>query len=193
MKTKHPMKSRNNCYASFTSPHITIGPILVSHVFVITCTLGWDDGSSPTPKVESMACDYYTKCGEMPPCFGAPHITTFLFHTSKYPFASLIPQVPRMHNMSYCNITSPPSPFPFTNIINPIRGATCEKMNGVGGCDWSKCHCFVKAKLKIYVKDKFITCPKIHLRVPLEITCKALVITRKCGLLKCPTYLKYPH
>lgn len=139
------MKSCNNCYASCTSPLITIRPIHASHVFVITCTLGWDGGSSPTPKVEAMACDYYVECGEMPPCFGAPHITKFQFHTHKFPMASLIPQMPRMHNMFCYNIT-PPSPL-CTNIIDLIRGATCEKTSGMGGCDWSKHLCSTEANL----------------------------------------------
>jgi len=96
--------------------------------------LGWDDGSSPTPKVECMACDYYTKCGEMPPCFGAPHITTFLFHTNKYPFTSLIPQVPRMHNMSYCNITtSPPPPPLFSKKKQQKKKKKTEKKKRKGG------------------------------------------------------------
>jgi hypothetical protein len=124
LKAKHPMKSRNNSCASCTSPPITIRPILASHVFMITCSLGWDDGSFPTPKVEGMACHYYAECGEMPPCFGAPQITKFLFHTNKYPFTSLIPQMPRMQ--TYFAITSPPPPS-CTNITNPIKGATCEK------------------------------------------------------------------
>jgi hypothetical protein len=33
---------------------------LGSHVFVVTCTLGWDDGTSSTHEVEGMACDCYT-------------------------------------------------------------------------------------------------------------------------------------
>jgi hypothetical protein len=57
---------------SCTSPLITVGSILGSHVFVITCILGWDDGTSPTPKVEGMAYDYYAKCEMVPSCPGTP-------------------------------------------------------------------------------------------------------------------------
>jgi hypothetical protein len=32
--------------------------------------LGKDDGISPTPKVEGMACDDYAKCGKIPSCPG---------------------------------------------------------------------------------------------------------------------------
>jgi len=34
--------------------------------------LGGDDGTSPAPKVEGMACDYYAKCGKVPSCPDAP-------------------------------------------------------------------------------------------------------------------------
>jgi hypothetical protein len=80
------MKSHNNYYASCTSPPITIRPILASHVFVMTCILGWDDGSSPTHEVEGMASDYYAECEKMPPCFEAPHITKFLFTPINLPW-----------------------------------------------------------------------------------------------------------
>jgi hypothetical protein len=60
------------CYVSCTSPLIIVGPILGTHVFVIICTLGWDDGISPILKVEGMAYDCYAKCGKMPSCFGTP-------------------------------------------------------------------------------------------------------------------------
>jgi hypothetical protein len=55
------MKSGIIHCASCTYPLIIVGPIFRSHVFAITCTLGWDDGTSPTLKVEGMACDCYVK------------------------------------------------------------------------------------------------------------------------------------
>jgi hypothetical protein len=42
------------------------------YVFVVIYTLGWDDGTLPTPKVKGMACDYYVKCKEVPPSPSAP-------------------------------------------------------------------------------------------------------------------------
>jgi hypothetical protein len=38
---------------------IITGTIHGSYVYVVTCTLGWDDGTSLKPKVEGMACDCY--------------------------------------------------------------------------------------------------------------------------------------
>jgi hypothetical protein len=72
LKAKYPMKSYNNNYASCTSPPIIDGLIFDSHVFMVTCILGWDDGTSSTFKVDGMACDCYTECEEMPPCFSTP-------------------------------------------------------------------------------------------------------------------------
>jgi hypothetical protein len=66
------MKSHSNHCASCTSPHVTTRPIHGSYVFVITCILGWDDGTFPTPKVKGMACDCYAKFKEVPPSFKAP-------------------------------------------------------------------------------------------------------------------------
>jgi hypothetical protein len=57
---------------SCTSFLVTIGPILGSHVSIVTCTLGWDDGTSPTPEVEGMPYEYYAKCGKVPSCHGTP-------------------------------------------------------------------------------------------------------------------------
>ncbi len=106
LKAKHPMKSHNNCCASCTSPPITIRQSLPpmfswSHVLWV----GMMD--HPQHLVEGMACDYYVECGTMPPCFGAPYIAKFLFHTHKSPLVCLIPQIPRMHNMSCYNIIPP--------------------------------------------------------------------------------------
>ncbi len=72
MKAKHLVKSCIIQCASCTSPLITVGKILKSHVSTITYTLGWDDGTSPTFEVEGMACDCYAKCGKVPSCHGAP-------------------------------------------------------------------------------------------------------------------------
>jgi hypothetical protein len=69
------MKSRSNHCVSRTSPLVTIGPIHGFYVFVVTCTLGWDDGTFPAPKVKGMAYDYYAKCGEVPPSPSAPTLT----------------------------------------------------------------------------------------------------------------------
>jgi len=66
------MKSYIICRASCTSSLITVGPILGSHVSAIIYTLGWDDGTSPTAKVEGMAFDCYAKCGKVPSCLGTP-------------------------------------------------------------------------------------------------------------------------
>jgi hypothetical protein len=60
------------CHVSCTSPLITAKLILGSHVFVVTCTLGWDDGTSPTLEVEAMAYGCYAKCGKVPSCPSAP-------------------------------------------------------------------------------------------------------------------------
>jgi hypothetical protein len=57
---------------------------------------------------------------------------------------------------------------PYTNIPNLTISAMNKIWGGVGGCKWEKCFCFVKIEVKIHVKQlKFITCPKIHLWVPL--------------------------
>jgi hypothetical protein len=66
------MKSCIIYHVSCTSLPITIGPIHGFHVFPITYTLGWDDGTSPTLEVEGMAFDYYAKCGKVPSCLGTP-------------------------------------------------------------------------------------------------------------------------
>ncbi len=70
LKVNHPVNFRIICHDSCTSPAIIVGPIIGSHVFVVICTLGKDDGISPTPKVEGMACDDYAKCGKIPSCPG---------------------------------------------------------------------------------------------------------------------------
>ncbi len=66
------MKSHVIYCASCTSPLVIIGPIPRTHVFIVTCTLGWDDGTSLALEVESMAYDCYAKCGKVPSCLGAP-------------------------------------------------------------------------------------------------------------------------
>jgi hypothetical protein len=73
MKTKHLVKFHIIYHDSCTSPFTIVGPIPGSHVFVITCTLGWDDGTSLAPKVEDMACDCYAKYKKVPSCPSAPH------------------------------------------------------------------------------------------------------------------------
>jgi hypothetical protein len=60
------------CHVSCTSPLVIVGPILRTHVSVIICNLGWDDGTSLALEVEGMACDYYAKCGKVPSCLSAP-------------------------------------------------------------------------------------------------------------------------
>jgi hypothetical protein len=55
-----------------TSSLITTGPIYGSHVSTITCTLGWDDGISPTPKVEGETYDSCVEGGVTPKCPNAP-------------------------------------------------------------------------------------------------------------------------
>jgi hypothetical protein len=62
------------------SPFVIVGLILGSHVFVVTCTLGSDDGTFLAPKVKGMACDCYAKCREVPPSLGAPMLPIFVPH-----------------------------------------------------------------------------------------------------------------
>jgi hypothetical protein len=66
------MKYRIIRRVSCISPPIVVGPIHGSHVFAVTYTLGWDDGTSRTPEVEGMAYDCYAKCGKVSSCFGTP-------------------------------------------------------------------------------------------------------------------------
>ncbi len=73
LKVKHPIKYYNKHHASCLSLHVIIESILGSHVSMVVYTLGWDDGTSLAPKVEGMACDCYTKCGETPPCPTTPN------------------------------------------------------------------------------------------------------------------------
>jgi len=56
----------------WTSFLVTVGLIHGSHVFVVTYTLGWDDGTSPTLDFKGMAYDCYAKCGKAPSCPNAP-------------------------------------------------------------------------------------------------------------------------
>jgi hypothetical protein len=75
----------------------------------------------------------------------------------------------------YYNIT--PSLPPCIAIIDLTKGATNERWGGMGGCDWPKHNYYAKTKLKIHVRWlRSITCPKIHLHVPLEMPCIFVVL-----------------
>jgi len=56
----------------WTSSLVTIVLSFGFHVFVVTYTLGWDDGTCPTPNVKGMAYDCYAKCGKAPSCPNTP-------------------------------------------------------------------------------------------------------------------------
>jgi hypothetical protein len=66
------MKSCIIHQASYTSPPIIVRPIPLSHVSIVTYTLGWDDGTSSTLEVKGMAYDCYVKCGKVLSCHGTP-------------------------------------------------------------------------------------------------------------------------
>jgi len=57
---------------TWTSSLVTTGFISGSHVFVLTYTLGWDDGTSLTLDFKGMVYDCYAKCGKAPSCPNAP-------------------------------------------------------------------------------------------------------------------------
>ncbi len=152
------MKSHIIYHVSCTSPPITIGLIPRSHVFVVTCTLGWDDGTSPTPEVEGMACDCYVKCGKVPSCLSAPTSIISCFTPINVPWHLW------SHNCHGCTCFVVTSPPPCTTIVDLAKGVTIKRWGGVGGCDWPKHNSSVKTKLKIHVRQlKSITCPKSHL------------------------------
>ncbi len=168
LKAKHPLKSHIIRCVSCTSPFVTLGPILGSHVFAVTYTLGWDDGTSPTFQVEGMACDCYAKYGKVPSCPSTPKSSI----SSSTPIN--VPWHPWSHNCQGCTCLVV---CLRTTIVDLAKGATSERWGGMGGCDWPKWYCFAKTKLKIHVKQlRSITCPKIRLWVLSKMPCIVMVL-----------------
>jgi hypothetical protein len=87
------MKSRIICCVSCISPPITIGSIPWSHVYIVTYTLGWDDGTSLTSEVEGKTCDCYAKCEKVPSCPISP---------ISYSTPINVPWHPRSNNCQGC-------------------------------------------------------------------------------------------
>ncbi len=153
------MKSHIIHHVSCTSPSVTVRPILRSHVFVITYTLGWDDGTFLAPDIEGMACGCYAKCGKVPSCPSAP--TSPISYST--PINVLWHPWSRNYQRNTCHVVTSPPPLCIT-MIDPAKGPTSERWGGMGECDWIKHNCFAKTKLKIHVRQlRSITCPKIRL------------------------------